>query len=441
MRKFLTLSFLAAFAIVGSFVAPNKAEALPAFARQTGLPCFACHYQHIPQLNGFGRNFKLQGMTQSAQETIKDEGLDLPPNLNAAVMIGSQVQLGLQSGITGNNNGNVLLANDASIFLGGRVAGDMGAVVEWTDKGAENWKFVFSHDLGGLQAGAVLYKTAGGGPGYSMDLFNTGSNNNNYGWDFNSSVQSAGSQGMGAQGLHFFAGGSSFFANVGLFAPTGTNTPSDLNANLTALKGNGWNTGLNFSDYLRLAWTPTLGGADCMIGAQMTMGKTIIDKGGLALAIDTATTVVDGQAQFEVGGKPAQVTFAYEMVPANTSDKITGAAVNGLTDATVGTALNASGAFSSGWNIYNEGAKDIGAMSLAYSQNLGKMSGVKASFTSMTNAGGQDGTSVSNIGLGAWYDLAMNVHIALEEMMTTVSPKVGKSVSTSGAGVEFRFLF
>ncbi len=43
-------------------VAPHRAEALPSFARQTGLPCGVCHTV-FPQLTPFGRRFKLGGYT------------------------------------------------------------------------------------------------------------------------------------------------------------------------------------------------------------------------------------------------------------------------------------------------------------------------------------------------------------------------------------------
>ncbi|HVC28149.1 MAG TPA: hypothetical protein VNF48_01215, partial [Gammaproteobacteria bacterium] len=37
-----------------------QAQAVPSFARQTGLACNACHTV-APQLNAFGRYFKLHG--------------------------------------------------------------------------------------------------------------------------------------------------------------------------------------------------------------------------------------------------------------------------------------------------------------------------------------------------------------------------------------------
>lgn len=41
-------------------VITDNAEAVPAFARQTGLACVACHVS-FPELTPFGRFFKLTG--------------------------------------------------------------------------------------------------------------------------------------------------------------------------------------------------------------------------------------------------------------------------------------------------------------------------------------------------------------------------------------------
>jgi hypothetical protein len=46
--------------LVGSASLAGTAHAVPSFARQTNLGCSACHTNY-PQLNAFGRNFKLRG--------------------------------------------------------------------------------------------------------------------------------------------------------------------------------------------------------------------------------------------------------------------------------------------------------------------------------------------------------------------------------------------
>ena len=48
-----------------------EASALPVFARQTGAACSACHFQHFPLLNAFGRSFKSSGYTQISQAQVE----------------------------------------------------------------------------------------------------------------------------------------------------------------------------------------------------------------------------------------------------------------------------------------------------------------------------------------------------------------------------------
>ncbi len=52
---------------------PPKVEAVPSYARQTGLACSGCHYTP-PELNPAGRRFKLLGYVDRADETkvVKD---------------------------------------------------------------------------------------------------------------------------------------------------------------------------------------------------------------------------------------------------------------------------------------------------------------------------------------------------------------------------------
>lgn len=62
--------FWATALVVG--VAIDRAQALPAYAEQTGQPCQACHIGGFgPQLTPFGREFKLSGYTMRASDDFK----------------------------------------------------------------------------------------------------------------------------------------------------------------------------------------------------------------------------------------------------------------------------------------------------------------------------------------------------------------------------------
>jgi hypothetical protein len=58
----IVLVFVALFyAAVATLVASvSPADALPAYARQTGQPCSVCH-TNFPELTLFGRRFKIGG--------------------------------------------------------------------------------------------------------------------------------------------------------------------------------------------------------------------------------------------------------------------------------------------------------------------------------------------------------------------------------------------
>src|SRR5450631_1851142 len=88
MNKFIMskIIFFLASAIAAITFA-SEASALPVFARQTGMECAACHFQHFPLLNTFGRSFKANGFTMmGAQGKVEGEHLSIPNTLNFAVL-------------------------------------------------------------------------------------------------------------------------------------------------------------------------------------------------------------------------------------------------------------------------------------------------------------------------------------------------------------------
>jgi hypothetical protein len=114
--------------LVATAFAP-EASAIPAFARQTGQACSACHMQHFPVLNPTGMEFKAGGYTQmSAKGKIKGEDISIPDQLNAAVLLKSRYQKTNGSvpstevsGAT-TNSGQWQIPDELSLFFGGRVA-------------------------------------------------------------------------------------------------------------------------------------------------------------------------------------------------------------------------------------------------------------------------------------------------------------------------------
>lgn len=116
--------------------------AIPSFARQTNLPCSSCHTIY-PELNAFGRLFKLNGYTLVGTETIQVR--DTSDNVSLNLVKIPPVSMMLQASYTynikeqpGTQNNNVSLPQQLSLFLGGEITPHLGAFIQVTydDQGA-----------------------------------------------------------------------------------------------------------------------------------------------------------------------------------------------------------------------------------------------------------------------------------------------------------------
>jgi hypothetical protein len=109
---------------------------IPSFSRQTGLACSECHTT-FPQLNAFGRTFKLNGYTLTDAQVVAagDSGkrqtlrLDLIPPLSMMVQ-SSLTQV--QAAAPGTQNGTVQFPQQLSVFFGGAITPRLGTFVQLT---------------------------------------------------------------------------------------------------------------------------------------------------------------------------------------------------------------------------------------------------------------------------------------------------------------------
>lgn len=107
--------FCVLFASIGF---PRVADAIPSFARQTGLQCGGCHNAY-PQLNAFGRSFKLQGYALQSDDTEYYERLSvmLQPSF-------TNTRKGQSGGAAPHfDSNNNFALTQGSVFYGGRVVG------------------------------------------------------------------------------------------------------------------------------------------------------------------------------------------------------------------------------------------------------------------------------------------------------------------------------
>jgi hypothetical protein len=119
-----------------SIVNINPVNAVPSYARQTGMACAACH-NSFPELNAFGRQFKLNGYTLSTLKNIEATDdkekvkLSLSPlsPLSAMVMT-SFTHMGEK--LPGSQNDNVEFPQQLSLFYAGQITPHIGTFIQIT---------------------------------------------------------------------------------------------------------------------------------------------------------------------------------------------------------------------------------------------------------------------------------------------------------------------
>jgi len=323
--------------LFGALWAP-RAMAIPAFARQTGVPCSGCHYQHFPVLTAFGRAFKEGGFTMiGSEEKLEAEKLSLPVVLNGNIEVYSQWQKTNGSGTTTTNgkttNTEWQIPQSASVFFGGRVGEHIGFEAEVSvyppPAGLLNYKMPMVWDLGPVKAGVVIFGTAVYGPSFGLEVLNTGANAVHLFNQFDMPVISAQqylNTGVPAMGADLIASNDMGFAVLGKWLPDQTSNSGGPNSN-----------------YLRLAWTPSLGhGLDFGMGIQYWGGRSsstgnvpgTVGSGGnlfiqsplpptaatpmvMSGIFDTKALAADAQLMGAVGGLPYLIITSYARAPSS----------------------------------------------------------------------------------------------------------------------------
>lgn len=130
---------LAAVLLIGMLFT-QSAQALPSFARQTGMACAMCHTQAFgPNLTSYGRQFKLNGYTWGSNESILSRfgGMAMGSFTNTKKDNPELGNRAVDPALANRhfNANNNLAMDEASVFFGGRVFKKMGAFVQLTYDG------------------------------------------------------------------------------------------------------------------------------------------------------------------------------------------------------------------------------------------------------------------------------------------------------------------
>ena len=299
-----------------------EAAAIPAYARQVGMACTACHAQHFPVLNSFGRAFKASGYTMmGAQGKVEGDHLSIPDTLNMSMIVKLRYMEDNTAGAVGSLNavaatkgdGQMQMFDEFALLVGGRIAENVGVFME--GQMLETGPFIgilrmpFVWDMGGAKLSVVPFAADGGSAMVGYELSSGGvlranrwseSRDATSAVQYNRNIESA-------AGIAFVAQNDMGFINVTPFT-------TDF-----GFKDQGEVSSAMKSTYIRIAATPTVGDWAMVVGLGKMSGSSanISGAGTTQTAVQTVTdqTVFDFQAQGEVGGKELAVYVQHSKAP------------------------------------------------------------------------------------------------------------------------------
>jgi len=388
MRKQIHLLLAFVIAAVSIFMTPATSSAMPSFARQTGQPCMTCHFQHIPKLNAFGRNFKLNGFTDASVDLIEDDNLSLPGPMVPLAFITKirymKTEARNSSGVkSGTERGEWQIPDEAVLMLAGRAGEHLGYGFELSNGKVGNAKLVFPVYKGDITAGFTLHTTDGHGPATAMELFNTGILPSQRGFESRREAFAAQKvlwNGWGGKstGAGAYAGSDMFMVYVTAWAPYwGVEDKID--------------TGSDMSVYYRAAVTPTVGDWNLMFGVAGASGETkCVECEGSGATVVTSTEtdmiMIDTQAQGEIGGMTLEINASWvdagNTAPTETNRR----------------------------NLW----KESNAWSLAASLGITPRIGVKAGYVDYTDKSASSDIDTTSVVIGGWYAIAQNIYFMPE---------------------------
>lgn len=141
-RKKFSAGKLATAIVVGgaAMVGAQEAHAVPAFARQLGVSCAACHTVE-PQLTSFGRQFKSLAYTFNSgsgntisyeQDGAKRLAIDKIPPIAALFLSDVSWNGKNYNKVNGTANPNANFPNQMSLYYAGRVGSELGVFAQLT---------------------------------------------------------------------------------------------------------------------------------------------------------------------------------------------------------------------------------------------------------------------------------------------------------------------
>ena len=133
-------------------IATQNAQAVPSFARQTGVACSACH-TIFPKLTPFGRMFKLNGYTIAGMKQIEQKKGKSSPGvrLSAIAPMSAMIQVAATHTNTtdaNTENNGIAFPAPLSLYYAGAISQHLGAFMQVTMDDASS---SFGFDMGDMR--------------------------------------------------------------------------------------------------------------------------------------------------------------------------------------------------------------------------------------------------------------------------------------------------
>lgn len=415
MRTKLFVCVTAIFLFALSLYTPKEASAVPAFARQTGMACNTCHYQHFPTLNSFGRAFKAGGYTMvGGQSLIEGDFLSLPSTLNASLI--TKIRYVKTSGNdTGEptNKGELQFPDEAALLIGGRAGEHVGFLLEFATFGTSssstvdtttppdstehehdvtffaNFRMPFVYTIANdTKLSVIPFTTDAAGAAYGYELLNTGALRINRPIEHREQISA-----QQFLGTDTAATGIAFVVHRELY-----------HANYTMWSNNHGNTDAGpYLSYARLAFTPNYAGWDLGAGVQWWGGTskrtTDASTSPVTIGYEKANAwAIDAQAQGMVATFPVGVYASYGKAGKSDADEPVNIFNRNLTEDTDALGL----------------LVEVGVIPNRLTLAVGYLTGNSAA-NSKARAGMNGNTNITGsqtaFTLGANYQLAQNVNL------------------------------
>jgi hypothetical protein len=405
MKKIkLIKKVLAMSAVLIASVASMQSHAVSMYARQTGMACAACHFQHYPLLNDFGRAFKASGYTLiGPQGEIKGEDLSIPASLNVGIVAKLRYQKANGPSVPGTrneNDGRWDIPDEFNIMFGGRISPNIGFFFEGSTVETPflgSFKIPFVYDVAGVKLGAIPFSTGELGASFGFELLNTGAVKNQRMVEQEADISAPGYiiGAHEARGVALMAYEPLYFGNVTKWSP------GHVGEHQSAPTAN----------YIRAAFTPKMSGWDLGAGVQYWGGSAEVGPSGAVVPNDVKAWSVDAQAQGIIESMPLGIYMSYAKAAA------TGATGNP--------------------NFFNPTAGNNDRKAAAISAELGILP--RKATVMLAYRKGNNGELVFSgdnaLTIGATYQLAQNMQLQLTHAMRSGSAyDAGSPNMTTGTG-------